>query len=131
MVSFLHPDVEKQAAALADEFARAQPFRHVVIEPFLDSNAYEQLLTQFPAFTDEQARSEDGSVGGKAVFSNLAEQGPAYQKFDALMQDEAFLALVVRITRIDRLLYDPEYVGGGTHDNRNGQELDTHVDSNY
>src|SRR5271167_2181305 len=43
------------------------------------------------------------------------------QSFDALMKD----------ADIPGLLYDSEYVGGGTHENRNGQELDLHVDFNY
>lgn len=127
----LHSSLTGRAGELAREFASAQPFPHVVIEPFLDPDFCNQLIAEFPVFDREKARNEMGEVAGKAVISNLAEIGPAYERFDRLMQDPAFLALTGRITGIPSLLYDPEYVGGGTHENRAGQELDTHVDFNY
>jgi len=131
MLSLLHPQVQDRAEELTQAFTGAQPFRHVVIDPFLDPAFCDKLMAEFPAFDNERARNEMGGVGRKAVFPDLAKLGPAYAQFDRLMRDPAFLALVGRITAVPGLLYDPEYIGGGTHENLEGQELDTHVDFNY
>jgi hypothetical protein len=50
---------------------------------------------------------------------------------DDLVRNADFLALVEKITGISGLQYDPFYFGGGTHENRDGQDLDPHIDFNY
>lgn len=113
------------------EFASSRPFRHLIIDRFLDAEFCRQLMSEFPAFDSTHALNERGETGRKAVFTDLEQLGPAYARFNQMIRSQQFLSLIGRITGIPRLLYDPEYIGGGTHENLNGQELDSHVDFNY
>jgi Rps23 Pro-64 3,4-dihydroxylase Tpa1-like proline 4-hydroxylase len=127
----LHPDIRTRASELAQTFKTAQPFRHVVMNEFLRPEAIDALIAEFPSFDPGKAVNELGEVGRKAVVSHIAGIGPTYKALDRLMQDPAFLQLMGEITCIPDLVYDPEYVGGGTHENLDGQDLDVHVDFNY
>lgn len=127
----VNPAVTARARDLKAEFDAAQPFRHLVVDDFLDPAFCAELAAGFPAFDREAAMNELGEVGSKAVYSNVAALGPAYERFDQLMKDPEFLAFTGSITGIPDVLYDPDYEGGGTHENLSGQELDTHVDFNY
>jgi hypothetical protein len=127
----LHEAVRNRVEDLRAQFASAQPFRYVVIEPFLDPAFCTELMAEFPSFTSGTSINERGETGRKAVVPDLAKLGSAYGRFDRLMRDREFLDLVGRITGVPELLYDPEYVGGGTHENLDGQDLDPHVDFNY
>jgi Rps23 Pro-64 3,4-dihydroxylase Tpa1-like proline 4-hydroxylase len=120
-----------QVAALRASFEAAEPFRHVVVDDFLDRGYCQELIRQFPGFDRKHARNEFGEVGRKAVFQELPKLGPAYQRFDRMLRSRGFLSLIGEITGIPKLLYDADYVGGGTHENLEGQELDPHVDFNY
>jgi len=131
MLTLLHNRVVQNTEDLRSEFLSNQPFRHVVIEPFLDPAFCAQLIAEFPPFDQSRAMNEHGEPGRNAVHAELPLLGPAYAQFDRLMSDPDFLALIGRITDIPGVLYDSEYVGGGTHENLDGQELDTHVDFNY
>jgi Rps23 Pro-64 3,4-dihydroxylase Tpa1-like proline 4-hydroxylase len=131
VLSVLHPSLQDRIDDLRQQFATNRPFRHVVIDPFLAPEFCEDLIAGFPAFDPGRAQSENGTVGRKAVISDLVNLGAAYSQFDGLMRDPEFLSLTGRITGIPDLLYDPEYIGGGTHENLDGQELDSHVDFNY
>ena len=131
MIALLDPAVPKRVAELRKQFSNGQPFRHVVIDHFLDADFCRQLIAQFPAFDTRYARNEKGEQGGKAVVPQIAKLGSAYARFDGLMRDREFLSMIGEITGIAELLYDPDYVGGGTHENQIGQELDPHVDFNY
>ncbi|MFA5684174.1 MAG: 2OG-Fe(II) oxygenase [Lysobacteraceae bacterium] len=118
------------AAELAPRFARREPFRHLVIDDFLPRPFADALLAQFPDFARGNARNETGELGGKSVVERIRELGPAYVALDDLIQTRGFLDWLSAATGIPDLLYDPWYFGGGTHDNRHGQDLDPHVDFN-
>ena len=124
-------DILSRAGAFASSFRAAQPFRHVVIENFLDTSACERILADFPRFEDRYALNEMGEVGGKAVRMNVRDISDAYRDLDCYLQTREFLDFVSAVTGIPDLLYDPDYIGGGTHENRDGQGLDQHVDFNF
>src|SRR5580693_4801041 len=105
----LNPAVTAQADDLASQFAHAEPYRHVVIDNFLDSELCASLIEQFPPFDPGSALNERGEVGRKAARSDTTALGPAYRRFDTLMRDRGFLELAGKLTGIPDLLYDPEY----------------------
>ena len=131
MLELLHPNLAGCVAGLSQEFANAQPFRHVVIDHFLDPSFCERLMAEFPSFDERKAINEAGSVGRKAVISDIVRLGPAFREFDVLMKDREFLVFTGKVAGIGDVLYDPDYIGGGTHENLDGQDLDVHVDFNY
>lgn len=127
----LNPAVRAALAAYADAFRHATPFRHVVIDDFLRPEIAEAMLRAFPGFDARFARDEHGRIGGKAVREHVRDLPPPYPQLDAWLQTPDFLDAVSAITGIPALRYDPDYVGGGTHENIDGQSLDAHVDFNY
>ena len=124
-------DVLARSAAIRASYQAAKPFRHVCLEGFLEAEVAESLLTEFPPFDAKHARSEMGKAGGKAVVTDLASIGPAYQAFYDYMRSHAFLGAMSDLLGIPDLLFDPAMYGGGTHENLDSQELDPHIDFNY
>ena len=117
-----------QLASISDEFAAAKPFKHVVIDGFFNASFCQSLLDQFPDFKNKDAIDENLQKGRKAVVQTVAKIGTSYKQLDDLVQSQTFLTVMEKITGIENLIYDPHYIGGGTHNNLDGQELDPHVD---
>lgn len=116
---------------LHEEFARAQPFPHLVIDNFLPEPFARELSDAFPDFSEKHALAEHGAVGGKAVREDVRSLGPSFSALDRYFSSPEFLGWMSRVTGIPDLLYDPEYLGGGTHENLPGQDLSVHVDFNF
>jgi hypothetical protein len=129
-LALISPKVIADAPIYTARFQRLDPFRHLVIEDFLAPDYAEQLLAEFPAFERGNTRNENGEVGRKSVVERIRNLGPAFTTLDELVKSPAMLDLVSKLTGIPDLLYDPWYFGGGTHENRDGQDLDAHVDFN-
>jgi len=65
------------------------------------------------------------------VVEQLDSVSSAYAELNAYLQSRGFLEQISALTGIADLRPDPMHFGGGTHENRDGQELDPHVDYNY
>lgn len=118
------------ANLLSESFNSAKPFRHVIIDDFFKPEFVADLLAQFPAFERGNARAEDGSLGNKSTVEKIRKLGSAYTQLDDVIKSKPLLDFISSITGIPNLLYDPWYLGGGTHENRHGQNLDVHIDFN-
>jgi len=126
----LNPAVLRARQRLAEAFQAATPFKHAVIDGFLKPEFCARLLAEFPAYDAERFRDASGSPG-KATREDVAALSPAYRKLDATLRSPAFLAFVSEVVGIPGLIHDPDYVGGGTHENLHDMELAPHVDFNF
>ncbi|MDQ6708115.1 MAG: 2OG-Fe(II) oxygenase [Acidobacteriota bacterium] len=131
LLPLIDGEVRNRIETLKQQFQSNRPFRHVVVDRFLEPSFCDRLLAEFPGFDATKARNELGEVGRKAVVPDIATIGAAYTEFDRLMRSRDFLTLLGELTGIPKLVYDPEYIGGGTHENLHGQDLDPHIDFNY
>lgn len=131
MINAINSDYQLRMFELGKEFRNHQPFPHLVLDNFFQQDFIRALMAEFPRFDEKKALNELGVVGRKAVHQDLLELGDTYRRLNDLIQSKEFLELMSAWTDIPELLYDPEFVGGGTHENLNGQELDPHVDFNY
>lgn len=127
----LNPTVAAAASYLQKQFSEARPFRHVVIEHFFNPPFCQSLCAEFPAFDTRAALNENGEIGGKATQEKIQKLGASFRQLDEVVQSQSFRELIGEITGIADLQYDPHYFGGGTHENRHGQDLDPHVDFNF
>lgn len=126
----LNPAIKPEIHLYAKAFAENDPFRHVVIEDFFRPDVADKLIEQFPVFEAENALNEMGKPGGKAVVEDLQSISPFYAQVGDYLASREFLAAMSAITGVPGLQYDRQMFGGGTHENRHGQELDPHVDFN-
>jgi hypothetical protein len=131
LTQYLNPRHVSSAAAIGDRFSSNAPFPHVVLDDFLAPDYADELLFGFPSFDRGYAVGDDGKTGDKSTVSRIRALGDAYARLDDLVQSPDFLQWLSEATQIPELLYDPFYLGGGTHNNREGMSLNAHIDFNY
>ncbi len=122
--------VVANALEIQHEFQEAKPFRYAMIENFLDTEVCENLLRDFPSFDKKYALNEMGEVGGKAVVERVQDVSEPYKRFYEYINSPEFLQKMSDLTGIPDLMADATLFGGGTHENRDGQYLDAHIDFN-
>lgn len=122
--------LEREAESLAQAFASAHPFPHMVVEQFLYPDAAERILQGYPAIEETTWDNSTTYKHQKGKFVKQSVQGTPIMPFFEEAASPRFLAVLSRITGIQQLEPDPELFGAGLHQTRSGGFLDVHVDFN-
>jgi hypothetical protein len=120
--------------ALREQFRSAKPFPWMKIDGFLDSKFADEVTASYPTFEMAAELGHEFS----AVNENKKVQIVDYEKFpspvkrlsDAISNPQ-FLEDLAFITGLPKLVWDPEFAGGGMHQTARSGWLDVHVDFNY
>ncbi|MEO0369236.1 MAG: 2OG-Fe(II) oxygenase [Pseudomonadota bacterium] len=127
---FLNEKFIKSIPELTQRFANARPFKHIVVDGFFDEALANRLLGDFPEFCVGKSKDEFGRPSKKHTVTEVDKISSEYSTLNENLSSPEFLKLIEQITRIQNLIFDPSYYGGGTHDNHSGQGMYPHVDFN-
>lgn len=104
-----------------------EPFRHWVIEEFLDDTVLENVLKEWPS----EMQSKDVATSKKKHVSDYAKMGPHTQDIVAFLNSRHVIKLLEDVTGIKGLIADPCLLGGGLHHIDPGGFLNIHADFNW
>jgi hypothetical protein len=120
------PD-EREVDRLAERFAHARPFPHVVLRDLIDPGV--DLDTCFPtAQWDGWHRFGDANQAGKRLCSDIERMPAPLREAIVALSSPRALSTIERITGIDKLIPDPYLNGGGLHSSVAGGVLTPHTD---
>lgn len=118
------------ADRLREEFAKAEPFPHVVIDDFLPPAALEPVLEEFPEPSGATWQEFDSAREIKLALSDTELMGPATRNLLHEFNSQVFVDFLESLTGIAGLIPDPHFDGGGLHQSRSGGYLKVHADFN-
>lgn len=116
-------------AKMAEEFDNAKPYRHLVIDNFLDADSAEFMYNHFPK-EDVFNKKYKGVNEYKAEGSNFEDFPEVFTQMREELHSREWCDIMSRITGIDGLFSVPDALGGGLHQGGDGSFLDIHIDFN-
>jgi hypothetical protein len=116
------------AAGLRQQFERAAPFPHLVIEALFHPLLLEQVAAEFERIPNDGWRTYRNHYEQTFRSQPQAALGPASRLYFGLVNSGEFIRFLCRVTGIDVLIADPWMFGGGLHESRNGGRFSIHRD---
>jgi hypothetical protein len=111
-----------------------EPYKHLVIDNFLDESLAQACLNNFPDINDsswEFANTSDIEIKYRTNWRSEFDIPEGIIDAVKVLNGGDFLRAVSTLFEIDKLMPDPYFSGGGLNITRKGGLLDVHVDGNY
>ena len=111
-----------------------EPYKHLVIDDFLDDDLAQLCLGNFPDITDDSwefANDTDIEIKYRTTWRSEFDIPDGIIDAVRIMNGADFLRAITSLFGIEKLMPDPYFSGGGLNVTRKGGLLDVHVDGNY
>lgn len=128
-MKFLNP-IHTSETTIANyflEFNNAQPYKHLVIDNFLNPELAEKLWAKFPEY-EVFNKKYDGLNEKKAEGSNFEDFDGIFTELRNEVLSKDFCAYISKITGVENSFVTDDALGAGLHQGKNGSFLDIHID---
>jgi Rps23 Pro-64 3,4-dihydroxylase Tpa1-like proline 4-hydroxylase len=115
--------------ALQKEFNSAKPYRHVVMDQFLDAGIADSLFENFPSI-EKLNKHYHGLNEQKSEGSNFDDFHPDFTKVRSSLMSPEVYRWLSSVTGIQDVFITDDNLGTGLHQGANGSFLDIHIDFN-
>ncbi len=120
--------LESHLDEYAQKFREAKPYRHLIIDGFLDSTIAMQAFQVFPKM--EQMETLKDIRQFKAQNPDISKFHPIFREiFFEHLQSSRLLKIITQITGIPNLHADPKLYASGLAQGANGSFLNVHIDN--
>ena len=119
---------------LKNKYNSSEPFPHIVIDDFVDSNLLEDIINEFDTYQSFGHDPNSTQFQVKKLFSpysaeNLKEMPSKTKELIDYFNSKKFISYLEKLTGIKGLKADPTLLGAGMHRIKSGGKLSVHADS--
>src|SRR5947207_10754222 len=126
------PETLRQLARTRqEEYGKARPFPHVVIDEFLPWDLIDGVIAEFPAPVQTSWKAYDDQRQRKLEGTDESVMGPITRALFHEFNSSTFVDFLEDLTGIPGLIPDPHLDGGGLHQIERGGFLKVHSDFNW
>ena len=111
-----------------------KPFKHLIIDDFLDIKYANACLKNFPKNNSEQwehSNVEDIEIKSRTKWKSEFDIPEKIIDVVRLLNSSIILNSISSVLEIPKLMPDPYFTGGGLNNSLYGGKLDIHIDGNY
>jgi hypothetical protein len=142
MNRFTQSELKQIAKTCADKLEAAEigvnyfeePYKHLVIDNFFESQLAKICLESFPTLEEpvwEYANDADIEIKYRTSWKSEFDVQEGIIDAVRILNSAPFLNAMSKRFGIDKIIPDPYFTGGGLNVTKSGGLLDVHVDGNY
>jgi hypothetical protein len=120
--------LEENALRLRATMAAAQPFEHLTLDGLFNSQLLELVHEEFDVYAARPWSRQLSKYEDTFRSAPGSRLGPAAQLYFWLVNSGPFTAFLSAISGVSTLIPDPQLIGGGMHETRNGGHFGVHRD---